>query len=49
MMMAAKALLDKNPNPTVEEIKTAIEGNLCRCGGYLQIIKAIEKRAEQRS
>jgi carbon-monoxide dehydrogenase small subunit len=47
MIMAAKALLDKNPNPTVEEIKTAIEGNLCRCGGYLQIIKAIEKAAER--
>jgi aerobic-type carbon monoxide dehydrogenase small subunit (CoxS/CutS family) len=43
MIMAAKALLDKNPNPTVEEIKTAIEGNLCRCGGYLQIIKAIAR------
>jgi carbon-monoxide dehydrogenase small subunit len=49
MIMAAKALLDKNPNPTVEEIKTAIEGNLCRCGGYLQIIKAIKRTTEQRS
>ncbi|KRT34522.1 (2Fe-2S)-binding protein [Acetomicrobium hydrogeniformans] len=42
MLMSAKALLDKNPNPTREEIKTAIEGNLCRCTGYEQIIEAIE-------
>ena len=49
MIMAAKALLDKNPNPTVEEIKTAIEGNLCRCGAYLQIIRAIKAAAERRS
>ncbi len=49
MIMAAKALLDTNPNPTAEEIKTAIEGNLCRCGAYLQIIKAIKKIAGQRS
>jgi len=43
--MSAKALLDKNPNPTREEIKTAIEGNLCRCTGYEQIIEAIESVA----
>jgi len=45
MLMSAKALLDKNPNPTREEIKTAIEGNLCRCTGYEQIIEAIESVA----
>jgi carbon-monoxide dehydrogenase small subunit len=45
MLMSAKALLDKNPNPTREEIKTAIEGNLCRCTGYEQIIEAIESAA----
>jgi len=46
MLMSAKALLDKNPNPTREEIKTAIEGNLCRCTGYEQIIEAIESVAK---
>lgn len=43
MLMSAKALLNKNPNPTREEIKTALEGNLCRCTGYEQIIEAIER------
>jgi len=42
MLMSAKALLLNNPNPTREEIREAISGNLCRCTGYLQIIKAIE-------
>ena len=42
IVMSAKALLDENPNPTREEIKTAIEGNLCRCTGYQQVIEAIE-------
>ena len=41
MLLSAKALLDKNPNPTVEEVKEAISGNLCRCTGYSQIIDAI--------
>ena len=42
MLMSAKALLMHNPHPTREEIKTALEGNLCRCTGYKQIIEAIE-------
>ncbi len=42
MLMSAKALLIHNPHPNREEIKTAIEGNLCRCTGYEQIIEAIE-------
>ncbi|WP_366749564.1 molybdopterin cofactor-binding domain-containing protein [Tepidanaerobacter sp. EBM-38] len=42
MILAAKALLDRNPHPTREDIKTAISGNLCRCTGYEKIIKAVE-------
>ncbi|MGI6553321.1 MAG: (2Fe-2S)-binding protein [Bacillota bacterium] len=42
MLLSAKALLDKNPNPTRNEIKTAISGNLCRCTGYTKIVEAIE-------
>ncbi|MBM7622493.1 (2Fe-2S)-binding protein [Sporohalobacter salinus] len=45
MLMSAKALLNKNPHPDREDIKTAIEGNLCRCTGYEQIIQAIESVA----
>jgi len=41
MIMAAKALLDKNPEPTREEIDYALDGNLCRCGGYPKILEAI--------
>ena len=42
IVMSAKALLDSNPNPTRDEIKAAIAGNLCRCTGYEQVIEAIE-------
>jgi len=42
MLMVAKALLDKNPRPAVKEIKQGISGNLCRCTGYVKIIKAIQ-------
>ena len=41
MLMSCKALLMNNPNPTEEEIKRAIEGNLCRCTGYNKIIEAV--------
>ena len=44
-LMSAKALLDENPHPGREEIRTAIAGNLCRCTGYEQIIDAIEDAA----
>lgn len=42
MILSSKALLDENPKPTEEEIRNAIAGNICRCTGYLQIIKAIK-------
>jgi carbon-monoxide dehydrogenase small subunit len=41
MLMSAKALLDHNPNPTEEEVRRAISGNLCRCTGYAKIVEAI--------
>ncbi len=47
MILSSKALLDKNPNPTDEEIKTAISGNLCRCTGYKKILKAIRSAAQK--
>jgi len=46
MLMAAKALLDRIPKPSREEIKAALAGNLCRCTGYQQIIDAIEAVAK---
>lgn len=45
MLMSAYALLLQNPHPSEEEIKTAIEGNLCRCTGYKQIIQAVDATA----
>jgi carbon-monoxide dehydrogenase small subunit len=47
VIMTAKALLDKNPSPTKQEIKEATAGNLCRCTGYNQIVEAIEDAAAQ--
>ncbi|RLC56445.1 MAG: (2Fe-2S)-binding protein [Candidatus Cloacimonadota bacterium] len=46
MLMSAKALLDKTPHPTEEQIKEALEGNLCRCTGYVPILNAVKKAAE---
>jgi carbon-monoxide dehydrogenase small subunit len=45
ILLAAKALLDRNPSPAREEIQEALAGNLCRCTGYLQILQAIERAA----
>lgn len=41
MILSAKALLRRNPNPTIDEAKQAISGNLCRCTGYRKIVEAI--------
>jgi aerobic carbon-monoxide dehydrogenase small subunit len=47
MLLAAKALIDENPEPSVEDVKKAISGNLCRCTGYAKIIRAIRTAAEK--
>lgn len=47
MIMSAKALLDEKPDPTEDEISTAIAGNLCRCTGYHKIIKAVKTAARK--
>jgi carbon-monoxide dehydrogenase small subunit len=47
MIMATKALLDEIPDPTDEEIREALLGNLCRCTGYVQILEAVRKAAEK--
>jgi carbon-monoxide dehydrogenase small subunit len=47
MMLVAAALLEDNPSPTAEEIRWAISGNLCRCTGYQNIVKAIQWAAER--
>ncbi len=47
MIMAALGLLVRNPSPTREEIKWGISGNLCRCTGYINIIKSIEQAAKE--
>lgn len=46
-LMSAKALFMKNPHPSYEEIRRAIEGNLCRCTGYIKIVEAIEDAAKE--
>jgi carbon-monoxide dehydrogenase small subunit len=46
MIMSAKALLDENPNPTRQEVKEALGGNLCRCTGYVKITDAVIAAAE---
>ena len=47
MMMTSYALLQRTPNPTELEIRQAISGNLCRCTGYVNIVKAVEYAAEK--
>ena len=45
MLMSAKYLLERNPAPSEEEIRKAIQGNICRCTGYVNIVEAIQKAA----
>ena len=45
-IMSAKALLDRNPHPTEDEIKEGISNHICRCTGYVQIVEAIQAAAE---
>ena len=46
MIMAAKVLLDRNPNPSDEEIKNALEDQLCRCGVHNRVVRAVRRAAE---
>ncbi len=47
MILAAKALLDENPNPTEEEVRQGLSGNLCRCTGYKKIVEAVLAAGER--
>ncbi len=47
MIMASKALLDRNPHPDEEQIREALSGNICRCTGYKKIIEAVQSAAEE--
>jgi aerobic carbon-monoxide dehydrogenase small subunit len=49
MIMTARALLDRNPNPSDEEIREAISGQICRCTGYTNIVKAVRWAAEHQA
>jgi carbon-monoxide dehydrogenase small subunit len=46
MVMISKALLDRDPDPTADEIARALSGNICRCTGYRPIVQAVEVAAE---
>lgn len=45
MLMVSKVLLDKNPNPSEAEIRQALNGNLCRCGSHLRVVRAVKRAA----
>jgi len=47
MLMTTSALLERNKSPSEQEIRQAISGNLCRCTGYLNIVKAVQHAAEK--
>jgi carbon-monoxide dehydrogenase small subunit len=46
MIMASRQLLERNPNPSEEEIRHGLEGNLCRCTGYQHIVEAVKAAAK---
>ena len=48
MIMSAEALLRRNPDPTEDEIRLALSGNICRCSGYVQIVRAVKRAAKER-
>jgi nicotinate dehydrogenase subunit A len=48
MILTAKVLLDSTPNPTVAQIKGALDGNLCRCSSHLRVVRAIQRAARER-
>jgi carbon-monoxide dehydrogenase small subunit len=47
MILTAKALLEENPTPTDDEVRTALGGNLCRCTGYVKIVRAVQQAARE--
>ena len=47
MMLVSSALLEENPDPTEEEIRWALSGNICRCTGYQNIVKAVQWAAKK--
>jgi carbon-monoxide dehydrogenase small subunit len=47
MMLVAAALLERNPNPSEEEIRWELSGNLCRCTGYMNIVKSVQWAAQK--
>jgi len=46
MIMTTKALLAKNPDPSADEIRRELSGNLCRCTGYVKIVAAVQRAAD---
>jgi nicotinate dehydrogenase subunit A len=49
IIMTAKVLLDKNPNPSATDIRRALNGNLCRCGSHVRVIRAIQRAASMKA
>ena len=49
MIMSAQSLLDRNPNPSINEIKQALNANLCRCGTHVRIVRAVKRAAQERN
>jgi aerobic-type carbon monoxide dehydrogenase small subunit (CoxS/CutS family) len=47
MLISARALLDRNPQPSEEDVREALVGNLCRCTGYTRIVRAVLRAAQR--